>query len=229
MPSTKLTLAALLAATTALPVIAQEITPLTDYDATQIEGAWSADQMRDADVYGEDGEIIGYVRNIVVGSEDTVERILIETDNWLDLGDRMISVPWENVDLTPGTEGISAMLDEDEMDDFSLFADDEVADLESDAYRSSALLDSYVNLEGGVGYGYVTDLIFSQDGTLSSVLITPDASFGDDDYTGGFYAYPYYSDSTFGDPLEGVYTLPYTEDDVLDYTPYDASWTDESL
>ena len=90
---TKLTLAALLAATTALPALAQEITPLTDYDPTQIEDAWSADQMRDADVYGEDGDLIGTVQNVIVNADKMVERVVIETDNWLDIGDRVLSVP----------------------------------------------------------------------------------------------------------------------------------------
>ncbi len=229
MTPTKFGLAALLAATTALPAMAQEITPLTDYDPTQIEGQWSADQMRDATVYGQDSNEIGYVKNIIVGSDRTVERVVIETDNWLDIGDRVISVPWDNIDLTPQTDGVSASIDESDMNDFSLFGDDETANVDGDAYRASALLDSYVNLDGGVGYGYVTDLIFDQDGMLSSVLVSPDASFGDSDYAGGYYAYPYYDDSTYYDPIEGVYTLPYTQDEVLGYTPYDAGWTDEGI
>ena len=229
MTPSKLSLAAFFAATAALPALAQEITPLNDYDPTRIEGAWSADQMRDADVYGEDGDLIGTVQNVIVNSDKMVERVAIETDNWLDIGDRVVSVPWDNVDLTSETAGISVSIDESNMNNFSLFGDDETANVEGEAFRASALLDSYVNLESALGYGYVSDLIFARDGTLSSVLVSPDAGFGEGDYAGGVYAYPYYDDSTYYDPVAGIYTLPYTQDEVLGYAPYDAGWTDESI
>ena len=51
------------------------------------------------------------------------------------------------------------------MNNFLLFGDDETANVEGETFRASALLDSYVNLESGVGYGYVSDLIFAQNGT----------------------------------------------------------------
>ncbi len=38
------------AASTALPAMAQQIAPLADCDATQIDGARSADQRRDASI-----------------------------------------------------------------------------------------------------------------------------------------------------------------------------------
>lgn len=86
-----------------------------------------------------------------------------------------------------------------------------------------------MNLDGGVGYGDVTDLVFDQNGALSSVLIAPDASCGGSEFEGGIYAYPYCDDGTYYDPAEGIYTLPYAEDDVLGYSTYDAAWTDEDF
>lgn len=222
----KLTLLSTLAGTAifvAMPVAAQEITPLTDYDATQIEGAWSVDNMLAADVYGEDGDLVGHVKNVILSSDNNVTHVVIETDNWFDLGDRAIAVPWDNIDLTPGTEGISAPLDEDEMNDFSLFADDQTNATDGSNFRASDVLDDYVSLQDGTEYGYISDLLFTQDGTLSSVLVTPDVGFGGADYTGGIYAYPYYGADYGYDPLTNGYSLPYTQDDVMNYGPYDTS------
>ncbi len=218
MTPTKFSLAALLAATTALPAMAQEITPLTDYDPTQIEGAWSADNMRDADVLGEDGDTVGYVQNLVLSSDGSVSHVVIETDNWFDLADRAIAVPWENVDLTPEEEGIMVPMDEDEMNDFTLFADDMTMATEGENYRASDVLDDYVTLDDGTGYGYVTDLIFDQGGALQSVVVSPDVGFGGAD---GLYAYPYYGTEFGYEPYGYDYNLRYDEGAVTEYQPFD--------
>lgn len=208
-------------ALTATPGFAQDIEtmPLADFDATEIEGAWSADQMQDADVFGEDGEHVGYVQNIILGTDDSVERLVVETDNWLDIGDRVISVPWDNVELTPDSEGIRAPLDESEMDNFSIFGDDESTDTGPRAYRAEEILGETVNTEGEVGYGYVTDLIFNEAGDLESVLVSVDVGFAGADYGDGYYAYPYYGYDAGYDPYEAGYTLPYSEDEVRSYEP----------
>lgn len=206
-----------------------EVTPLTDWDATQIEGAWSAERMTEADVYGEDGDLVGHVQGLIVGADNMVERVVMETDNWFDIADRTISVPWDNIELTPQSEGISVPLDEDEMNDFSLFGDDESANVSEKAFRASDILDEYVTLEDGTGYGYVTDLVFSKGGELSSVVVSPDAGFGGADYAGGSYAYPYYGYDYGYDPLATGWTLPYAESDVLDYQPMDDGWLDDDV
>ncbi len=205
-----------------LPVMAQnatEITPLTDYDATQIEGAWSADNMRVADVMGEDGDTVGYVQNLVMTPEGNVSHVIVETDNWFDLADRAIAVPWENVDLTPGEEGIMVPLDENEMNDFTLFADDSTMATEGENYRASDVLDDYVTLNDGTGYGYVTDIIFDQGGALQSVVVSLDVSYGN--VADGLYAYPYYGPEMGYVPYGYDYNLRYDEDAVTDYQPFD--------
>lgn len=216
------------ALTLAATAQAAEVTPLSEFDMSQYQDGWTAKSLLDAEVYGEDGDEVGEVENIVMTSEGKIDRLVIETDNWLGIGDRMISVPWNNVDLAPDKEGIVTRLDEDQMDDFSLFSDDDV-DTGPQAFRASDLLGDYVELKDGTEYGYVSDIVFGQDGAVKAVMVNPDVGFGDSTYAGGYYGYPFYGYDYGLDPFADTYGLPYSEDEVAVHEPFDEDMFDNDI
>lgn len=204
------------------------VMPLAQFDQRQFQNSWTAENMLGSDVYGEDGSLVGEVANIIIGPNGTIDRLVVSTDNFLGIGDRMVSVPQNNVTLTPGEAGIRTRLDEDQMDDFSLFAEEEVR-TGPRAFRVSDLMGDYVRLQNGRDYGYVTDVVFGRDGNLQAVLVQPDITFDQAGYAGGAYAYPFYGYDYGFEPLEQTYDLPYDETEVAEYEPIEDGMFDGDL
>lgn len=193
-----------------------DVVELSEFDLSALKGAWSAEQMQDSAVYGEDGEQVGEVQSIIIGPDDKAQRIIVETGGFLDIGDKAISIPYDQVEVTPDEEGVSAPVDEENLEDFSLF---DGTDVETDqrSFRASEVIGDYVRLKDEQNYGYVTDLIFEQDGTLRSIVVSPDAGWA----TGGYYGYPWYGYDYGFDPASPYYDLPYGEEDIAGYEPFD--------
>ena len=86
--------------------------------------------------------------------------------------------------------GISAFDNEyvtkESLQDVTTVDDDVEAGLSS--WKLTDLLDDYVTLADGTGYGYVDNVIFSDNGEIEAVIVEPDTLYGR-----GPYAYPYYS------------------------------------
>ena len=71
-----------------------KIVPLAEFDVGKWkDSAWFADEMRGSAVFGKDGGQIGTVQSIVVSKDGTVERLVVETGGFLDIGDKVIAVP----------------------------------------------------------------------------------------------------------------------------------------
>lgn len=70
------------------------------------------------------------------------------------------------------------------------------------------MIGDYTRLQAGQGYGYVSDLVFSQDGKLLDVLVSRGASAG-----GGTYAFSYPDDTGKWSPGMSYYGLPYVTGD----------------
>ena len=132
-----------------------KIVKLSEFDVDKWrDSAWFADEMRGSAVYGKDGEQIGTVQSIIVGKDGMVERLVVETGGFLDIGDKVIAVPWSGIDLTPGKEGVVAKnVDESNVEDFSLFGDREEATTGPRSFRASELAGDFVTLKGGEDYG----------------------------------------------------------------------------
>lgn len=69
--------------------------------ATAAEGLYSADDLLDASVYGQSGEEIGEVEDILMGNDMSVHSLVMETGGILDMGGREIVV--ERGDFTVNT------------------------------------------------------------------------------------------------------------------------------
>src|SRR5688500_1152574 len=106
-----------------------KIVPLSECDVGKWkDSAWIADEMRGSAVVWTDGEQVGTVQSIIVSKDGMVERLVVETGGFLDIGDKVIAVPWSGIDLSPGEEGVAAQnVDESNVEDFSLFNDREEA------------------------------------------------------------------------------------------------------
>jgi sporulation protein YlmC with PRC-barrel domain len=187
-----------------------------------------AEELIDQDVYGLDGEEIGEVESIVVGRNGMIDRITVETGGFLDIGDKHIAIAWDQVDLTPGVDGIMVPVDDDNVENFSLFGDRERARLSEGAFRVTELIGDEVRLksrgEFGAQYGYVDDILFSQDGEIQSIIYRPDVYYGDDFgyYESDFYGYD--DDIWYDfDPGLDYYGVDYGYDDLDEYRfDYDA-------
>lgn len=182
-----------------------------DFDAWNDEdltGTWRATVMTDTPVYGETGEDIGEVANIIVGPDNKVQSIIVEAGGFFDIGDTHFSVPWDQVDLTPDAEGIQVPVNEENIADFDLFGDEVEEGPRS--WRVNELIGDNVMFSDESGYGIVYDLLFEQDGTLQSVVVNPSIGYG----VGGYYAYPYYGYDYGYDPGSPYYNLGYDRDDI---------------
>jgi len=206
-----------------------KIVKLSDFNVSEHQDGWLADEMRGAKVLGRDDDQVGTVQSIVINREGQVERLVIETGGFLDIGDKVISVPWSKFDVTPGEEGIKADVDADNVEDFSLFGDWESGRTGPRAFRASELTGDYVTLKDGEGYGYVRDLLFDRQGKLRSIIVEPDVAYD----AAGYYAYPYHGYGyDYGyefDPGLDHYGLPYGADEVGEHEPFDYGAFDDDL
>lgn len=183
------------------------------------ENGWTAQGLFGTPVYGEQGEDIGEVENLVVGSDAQIEEIIVEAGGIWDIGDTHLSVSWDQVKLAPNFERVTVPVNEENVEDFSLFDEDDEVQTGQRAWRATELMNDYVSLQDYVGYGMVQDLLFSQNGELTAVIVYPDVGYG----VGGPYAYPYYGYGRGFDPGSDYYQLPYTRNEIAELGPFDYS------
>ena len=210
--------AAALAMAHAGPAAAQDVVDLADWDYQTLYEGWMAESMIGAGVIGENDEEIGEVENIIIGPDNQVQSIIVEAGGFLDIGDTHLRVPWDQVELGEAMDTVTVPVSEENVDDFTLFEEGaEPITGGPRAWRATELIDDYVYLEDGTGYGLVQDLVFSQQGELQAVILEPDVAYDVD----GPYALPYYGYDYGFDPGYDYYELPYTEDDIAGLDTFD--------
>jgi len=161
---------------------------MTGLDRESLRGAFRVDDLvEEADVYGQDGDEIGEVEDIVIGPDGRVVAMIVEAGGFLDIGDTHFRVPWEEVEIR-GYDDVRVPLVEDNIADYDVLRDrsDErlVAQRE---WRASELIEDYAYLSDGSGYGYVDDMLIGQDGEIRAVVVEGGVQ---QDY-GGPYALPW--------------------------------------
>lgn len=216
------------AAGLALPAVAADtsavrddakVVKLAEFDVNRWkDSAWFADELRGSRVFGNAGDQLGTVQGIIMDQEGQVQKLVVETGGILEVGDKVIGVPWNEIDLTPGKAGVVANnLKADNVEDFSLFNDRETVATGPRAFRAAELEGDFVTLEGGENYGYVRDLMFDEGGKLQAIVVATDVAYAAD----GYYAYPYYGYDNGFDPGLDNYALPYATNDLEGYEPFD--------
>ena len=176
---------------------------------------WTAEQLFDQEVYGETGEQAGEVEDLIIGPDGELKAVIVEAGGFLDIGDTHYRVPWEDVQLTPDLEGVTVPVTAENVEEYSIFPEDE-EDAPERGFRASELMNDYVSLADYPGYGMVQDLVF-QDGELTAVVVYPDVGYG----VYGPYAYPWYGYEYGWEPGAEVYDLPYMRDEIAELGPFD--------
>lgn len=182
------------------------------------DGGWTAEQLFGQTVYGENTEEAGEVENLVVGADGTVEGVIVESGGFLDIGDTHYRVPWDQVKLTSDLEGITVPVTADNIEQYSVFDEEEVA-ADQRAFRATELIGDYVSLADHRAYGVVQDLVFDQQGAVQAVVVYPDVGYG----ARGPYAYPWYGYDAGWEPGVETYDLPYTRSEIEELGPFDYS------
>ena len=191
-----------------------EIVSLAGWDYEGLRGGWRAEQALDMPVFGPGGERIGEIDNLIVGPDGGVRSAVIEVgEGFLGIGGTRLSVPWPNVDFVPG--GARVPLSERDVRAYGLFEDVQVTEGPR-SWKAAELLEDYVRLADGSGYGWVEDLVFDSHGRLQAVVVARDISHGP-----GLCAFPYYGYPYGFDPGLGYYRLPYGPLEIVGVEPFD--------
>ena len=185
-------------------IAAGDIIPLESWGMDQIHTTgWRAEALFDTPVYGTTGDRIGDVEDLVVSSDGKLISLIAEVGGFWDIGDTHVSVPWDKVTIRKdGTAQIPVT--EDTVDQYGFFndrltkaglAENVVSGLDNQelgprAWRASELIGDLARIRDNNqyrGYGYVSDLIFSE-GRVLATIIDRDVGYG----PRGPYAMPYY-------------------------------------
>lgn len=233
---------AIASATVAVQAQAEEnkgdVTAISEwnYDTLYDEGGMTAESLMDTEVFGADDEEIGSVENILLNDKNEIVAVIAQVGGLWDIGDTHVLVPWDEVEVNE--DGVSIPVHEDNADDYGLFDEEYVtkqdlsyiSQIDDDAstgtriWKLTDLIDDYAGVGEGNGYGYVDNVLFTEEGNIQAVVIEADSSYG-----GGSYAYPFHGFDTGWDPSYSTYTLPYDEADLdnvsaFDYDEYDGLW-----
>lgn len=164
-----------------------------------------ADQLIGQDVYGANGDQIGEVQEVLVNKDGQITSIVVEGGSFLEIGDAAFRIPWKEIDLTPGKDGVVARnTTETKAETLGLFDGPETVLTGPREFRVGELTGDWALLRNGQGYGFVRDVVFSPEGKALAVLVNRDARYG-----AGLYAYPYYGYGYGWDPAQRYYALPF--------------------
>jgi hypothetical protein len=188
-------------------------------------GGWSVKQLMDeAEVIGAEGDEIGSIENVIVGNNGRILGIIAQVGGFLDIGDTHVFVPWNQVRFEQGLERAIIPVTEDNVEEYA-YKDSRLmkaetghrqvveSDLRTGAriFKATELLNDYTFLNNNVGYGWISDLVFTTDGNLHAVVVNADPTF-----RGGYYAYPFYGYGYGWTPGAPYYNLGYDETDLAD-------------
>jgi hypothetical protein len=214
--------------TSDMPIIA-----LTDWDYDEIySNGWSLERLiDDARVFGAEGEEIGDIENVLIGEDGRILSIIAEVGGFLDIGDTHVSVPWDQLAFSPALDLIETPVNQENVEEYSVYGDwgyimkSETGTVEvvnddlltgPRVWKATELLHDYALLTGSLAYGYVDDLIFTNDGMLHAVVVDPGTT-----YATGPVAYPFYGYGYGFTPVSPYYTLPYGADEIAVIDTFD--------
>ncbi|MBB3189238.1 PRC-barrel domain-containing protein [Halomonas cerina] len=213
-----------------------------DYEALYQDGGIRAESLLNAKAIGSAGDAIGTIKNAILDEENQVVTLIAEVGGMWDSGDRHVSIPWEEAELSQ--EGVRVPVHEDNIEDYNLFDDEYVDDayifkgglqhttqVESDVmtgpriWKITDILDDFASLGKDTGVGYITDALLTREGVLQAIVVEPSGTeFGE-----GPYAYPIYGHPDVWQPGAMHYELPYSREELsslpsFDYDKYDSLW-----
>ena len=185
------------------PRVAKPAPPL---EPAQLYSGWLARSLLGQKVYGREGHQIGEVQDILFGPKANVAAIIVEGGGFLEVGVGAFRVSWEQVEQTPGRNGIAISRSETEVERMDLFDDGKV---QSDRreFRVSQIIGDWTRIGNEtnpcfIKRGYVTDVVIDRDGRLRAILEARSFRLG------GGNAFPFYDYQAGWRPHYGYYDLP---------------------
>jgi sporulation protein YlmC with PRC-barrel domain len=181
---------------------------------------WTAQQLFDKDVYGENGDQAGDVDNLLIGANGQIQSVIVDSGGFLGIGDTDYAVPWNKVKFSDHMQRLTVPVTSDNISKFSVFHPDQQNGNQRNGkreFRATELMGDYVSLKDVPGYGIVRDLVFNDNAKLQAVVISPDVANG----VGGPYAYPYYGYGYGWRPGANYYNLPYSQNEISKLGPFD--------
>ena len=155
--------------------------------AEQMYKGFRATHLMGQGAYGPNGSKIGEVQEVLVDADARVTAIVVEGGGFLDIGDAAFRVPWREVDLTPGRDGVRIPITEANAERYGLFDGPETLATGPREFRLSEVIGDAARLRNGVGYGLVTDVALSREGRIVGLVVNRDIGWG-----ASLYAYPFY-------------------------------------
>ena len=228
-----------------------EVIPLDDWDMdTVYRSGWSAEALFDREVYGENGEEIGDVEDLIVGPDGRLLSVVAEVGGFWDIGDTHVSVPWDRVVIREdGT--VQIPVTEDTVDDFSVLnvptmgqiANDVVTELDDvelgpRAWRASEVIGDIARIRGDAtsqaaeqttgqqAAGQTAQSGYMGFGYVDDLIFQDGqivAAVVDRDAgygTRGRYAYPFYGYRYGWHPGNRYYNMPYDRAEATAIEPY---------
>jgi sporulation protein YlmC with PRC-barrel domain len=169
---------------------------------------WRARQLIGQSVKAKDGRTVGSVSDIIVDADGRAAALVIEGGGAAQVPDALYRIPWSNVDLTPGQDGVTADLSSGRQPQHALFPGTPGVPILPREFRVREIVGDYARLKTGYGYGIVTDAVFASDGRVIAVLVSRDAAAG-----GGTAAFPFQGASGPWDASMSYFGLPYITED----------------
>ena len=200
-------------ATSAAPDAADEKIDLATWDQSGAYRGIRATEFLGSEVRGKTGTPIGEVDSLYVDRDGQVTKIVVESESVFDAGHVHLAVPWDDVVLGAADHAVAVPVDADNLTDFSLFREDPAPGVA--AWRATDLLYDLVYLASGDQYGIMEDLIFSREGRIEAVVVSPDIAFRER----ARKAYPWYGPGY--DAEVNRYTLPYDLREIELLGPFD--------
>jgi len=202
----------------------KEIVDLTMWSYDPLYDDMKVRDIIDLEAYGNGGEHVGEVHNVVFTKDGRVKGVIIEGGGFLDIGDTHFFVKWDDVTFSDDGESVSVPVDQENVNEFSLFDDSETVETGPRTWRSSELMGDFVRDSRGVPVGYVRDILIDLEGEVSSILVRPDLTYGVSRPM-GTYAYPYYGYDYGWHPGDYSYVLPYDAAEIKQLERFDEERT----
>lgn len=170
--------------------------------AESLYQGWRASRLLDSFILSRDGKRLGQVRNLVVADNGQIEALLAEEAGLGTRPEFVFRLPWSRVVKPVQPGAIIADLSDNRRRDFGLFSS--TSDERPPNFLISKVLGDYVRLQTGLGYGYVSDVVFDKHGKMHAILVAREAFAG-----GGTFAFPYPGQTGRWNAGMSYYGLPY--------------------
>lgn len=168
---------------------------------------WRAEQLLGQQVFRKNGNEIGTVRDLIVDSDGRLAALLLAGGGALNIPSALYRIPWNEIDLTPGQNGVVTSLTDGKRPQYTLFPGTEGVPTLPREFRLTEVIGDYARLQTGYGYGYVSDVVFNEDGRLTAILVSRDGVSG-----GGTFAFAFPGTIGRWDPGASYYGLPFVTD-----------------